>query len=237
VKRVPRFYVDTRLAEGARVELAGAAAHHVLRVLRLREGDAITLFDGSGGEWDAVLLSKSQVELKRHRAMERESPLRVVLVQGVSSGERMDITVQKSVELGVAAIQPVLTRKSVVRLEGSRAEARVEHWRRVAVAACEQCGRNRIPEMRPLVDLQKYCEQVHDPAPRVLLSPGGDSLRNFEIQAATLAAGPEAGFTEDEEAVLEAAGFKKASLGPRILRTETAALAALAALNALKGDF
>jgi 16S rRNA (uracil1498-N3)-methyltransferase len=233
--RVPRFYVEARLREGARVELAGAAAHHVLRVLRLREGDALTLFDGSGGEWDGVLLSRSQVELKSWRDVERESPLRITLVQGVSSGERMDLTVQKAVELGVAAIQPVLTRKSVVRLEGSRADARVDHWRRIAVAACEQCGRNRVPEIRPLLSLESY--QPADAGLRLLLSPGGKSLRQFADEQATLAAGPEAGFAPEEEAALEGAGFTKVAHGPRILRTETAALAALAALNALRGDF
>lgn len=236
--RVPRFYVEARLREGAKVELGGAAAHHVLRVLRLREGDALTLFDGTGGEWDGVLASKSHVQLKAHRDIERESSLQVVLVQGVSSGERMDLTVQKAVELGASAIQPVITRKSVVRLEGSRAEARVEHWRRIAVAACEQCGRNRIPEVRGLLSLEAYCAKGADPRPRLLLSPAGISLRKLELEKeATLAAGPEAGFSPEEEAALESAGFTRAALGPRILRTETAALAALAALNALRGDF
>ena len=236
--RTPRFFVDSPLKAGARVELAGAAAHHVLRVLRLREGDALTLFDGNGGEWDAVLHTKSQVELKAHRDVERESPLKVVLVQSVSSGERMDMTVQKAVELGVAAIQPVLSRKSVVRLDGSRADARVEHWRRVAVAACEQCGRNRVPEVRALLSLETYCARLADPEPRLLLSPGGASLRNVQFEsAATLAAGPEAGFSAEEEAAFENAGFRRVALGPRILRTETAALAALSAFNALRGDF
>jgi 16S rRNA (uracil1498-N3)-methyltransferase len=236
--RIPRFYVEARLREGAKVDLGGAAAHHILRVLRLREGDALTLFDGNGGEWDGVLVSKSQVELKAHRDVERESPLKLVLVQGVSSGDRMDLTVQKAVELGVAEIQPVLTRKSVVRLDGSRAEARVDHWRRIAVAACEQCGRNRVPEVRNLVSLEIYCAKSDDPRPRLLLSPGGISLKDLELEGqATLAAGPEAGFAPEEEAALESAGFARAALGPRILRTETAALAALAALNALRGDF
>jgi 16S rRNA (uracil1498-N3)-methyltransferase len=236
--RTPRFFVEARLREGAKVDLGGAAAHHVQRVLRLREGDALTLFDGNGGEWDGVLLSKSQVELKGWRDIERESPLRITLVQGVSTGDRMDLTVQKAVELGVSAVQPVLTRKSVVRLDGSRAEARVDHWRRIAVAACEQCGRNRVPEVRSLLSLEIYCAKADDPRPRLLLSPGGTRLKELEVGGeATLAAGPEAGFAPEEEIALESAGFAKAALGPRILRTETAALAALAALNALRGDF
>ncbi len=233
----PRVYVEEPLRAGARVELPLTAQHHA-RVLRLREGEALTVFDGTGGEWDAILVGKQKVQIGEHHSIERESPLAVTLVQGVSSGERMDYTVQKAVELGVAAIQPLLTKKSVVRLEGKRAEARVEHWRRVAISACEQCGRNRLPELRPLIGFSDYAFDPQGPAPRLLLSAQGRSIREFEVQgAATLAAGPEAGFAQEEQATLERAGFAKASLGPRILRTETAALAALAALSALRGDF
>lgn len=233
----PRVYVDGPLREGLSVELPDSAQHHA-RVLRLREGEALVLFDGTGGEWDALLVGKKKAQLGKHNAIERESPLSITLVQGVSSGERMDYTVQKAAELGVAAIQPLLTKKGVVRLEGRRAEARVEHWRRVSIAACEQCGRNRIPEIRPLIDFSAYVFQPEGPLPRLLLSAQGKSIRRFEVQgAATVAAGPEAGFAAEEQAALERAGFVKASLGPRVLRTETAALAALAALSALRGDF
>jgi len=233
----PRVYVDELLREGASVGLPESTEHHA-RVLRLREGDALTLFDGTGGEWGAVLVGKSKVRIGEKRAIERESPLSITLVQGVSSGERMDYTVQKAVELGVAAIQPLLTKKGVVRLEGKRAEARLQHWRRVAIAACEQCGRNRIPEIRPLVDFSDYVFKPDGAPPRLLLSAQGRSIREFHVEsAATVAAGPEAGFAAEEQAALERAGFVKASLGPRMLRTETAALAALAALSALRGDF
>jgi 16S rRNA (uracil1498-N3)-methyltransferase len=233
----PRVYIDEPLREGLTVELPDAAQHHA-RVLRLREGEALVLFDGTGGEWDAVLVGKRAAQLGTKHAIERESPLSITLVQGVSSGERMDYTVQKAVELGVAAIQPLLTKKGVVRLEGKRAEARVEHWRRVAISACEQCGRNRIPAIRPLLDFYDYLSKPEGPPPRLLLSAQGKSIRQFEVQgAATVAAGPEAGFAAEEQAALERAGFVKASLGPRVLRTETAALAALAALSALRGDF
>ena len=233
----PRVYVDEPLREGMDVELPLSAQHHA-RVLRLREGDALILFDGTGGEWDAVLNGKKNVQVGKHHALERESPLAITLVQGVSSGERMDYTVQKAVELGVAVIQPLLTKKGIVRLEGERASVRVEHWRRVAISACEQCGRNRLPELRPLMGFSDYVFKPEGPAPRLLLSAQGKSIRQFELQgAATIAAGPEAGFAAEEQAALERAGFVKASLGPRILRTETAALAALAALNALGGDF
>jgi 16S rRNA (uracil1498-N3)-methyltransferase len=233
----PRVYVEGPLREGLTVDLHGAAGHHA-RVLRLREGDAVVLFDGTGGEWDALLVSGRSVQPLKKRELERESPLALTLVQGVSSGERMDYTVQKAVELGVVAIQPLLTKKGVVRLEGERASARVSHWQRIVIAACEQCGRNRIPAIEPLLEFSQYIRDVKGEEPKLLLSAQGRSIREFEVtRRATLAAGPEAGFAAEEQAALERAGFAKASLGPRILRTETAALAALAALSALRGDF
>jgi 16S rRNA (uracil1498-N3)-methyltransferase len=162
--------------------------------------------------------------------------LRITLIQGVSTGDRMDYTVQKAVELGVTLIQPLLTKRGVVRLEGTRASARVDHWRKIAIAACEQCGRNRVPDILPLIDFRDY--RPNGEGPRLLLSAQGRSIREAEVgSAATIAAGPEAGFAPEEQAALEHAGFVKASLGPRVLRTETAALAALAALSALRGDF
>jgi 16S rRNA (uracil1498-N3)-methyltransferase len=231
----PRVYVEGPLRQGLVVELPQSAGHHA-RVLRLREGEAVTLFDGSGGEWQGSFLGKGTVGVETFHPVERESPLSITLVQGVSSGDRMDYTVQKAVELGVAAIQPLITRKGVVRLEGKRAESRVEHWRKIVIAACEQCGRNRIPQVLPLLEFSGYRPQGD--GPRILLSAQGRSIREVEVKsAATLAAGPEAGFAQEEQAALERAGFVKASLGPRVLRTETAALAALAALSALRGDF
>jgi 16S rRNA (uracil1498-N3)-methyltransferase len=231
----PRVYVEGPLREGLTVDLAGAAGHHA-RVLRLREGDAVILFDGTGGEWAGVFVSQKKLQVIEKRTVERESPLAITLVQGVSSGERMDYTVQKAVELGVVSIQPLLTKKGVVRLEGERASARVSHWQRVVIAACEQCGRNRIPDVLPLLAFHAYKPESEEP--KLLLSAQGRSIREFDVQGkATLAVGPEAGFAAEEQAALERAGFVKASLGPRILRTETAALAALAALSALRGDF
>jgi 16S rRNA (uracil1498-N3)-methyltransferase len=232
----PRVYLDAPLERPGEVSLDDAPAHHLARVLRLREGDALTVFNGRGGEWDAEFIGKRRVRTTAFHAIERESPLRITLVQGVSTGERMDYTVQKAVELGVAIIQPLITRKGVVRLEGARASARLEHWRKIAVAACEQCGRNRIPEVLPLIDFRDY--RPGGEGPRLLLSAEGESIRAVKLEGgATIAAGPEAGFAPDEQAALERAGFVRASLGPRTLRTETAALAALAALNALRGDF
>ena len=234
----PRVYLDAALAHAGEVSLDDAPAHHLARVLRLREGDSLTVFNGRGGEWDAEFLGKRRVRLREFSEVERESPLHITLAQGVSSGDRMDYTIQKAVELGVACIQPIFTKRGVVRLEGSRAQSRVNHWKKIVIAACEQSGRNRVPEMRPLVDFPIYVRDLRDEGARLLLSAQGRPLKELDVKAtATVAAGPEAGFAPEEQAALERAGFVKASLGPRILRTETAALAALAALNALRGDF
>ncbi|HTQ77533.1 MAG TPA: 16S rRNA (uracil(1498)-N(3))-methyltransferase [Burkholderiales bacterium] len=238
--RVPRLYLAAELRQGARVALAEEQAHHVARVLRLREGDAAVLFDGRGGEFEARLFMPGRgrvlAEIGARRALERESPLGATLVQGVSGGDRMDFTVQKAVELGVAAIQPVLAEKSVVRLDAAREAKKLAHWRRVAVAACEQCGRNTLPEIREPLPLARY--RPEGEGARILLSPGGSArLADQARPPIVLAAGPEGGFSDDEESRLVAADFVRVRLGPRVLRTETAALAALAALNALAGDF
>jgi len=243
--RAPRFHLDAELRSGVRIALSERAAHHALRVLRLRPGDEIVLFDGRGGEYQGVLANSGRdglaADIGAWCDIERESPLAATLVQGVSSGERMDLTIQKAVELGASAIQPVFTERSVVRLAAERASNRLEHWRRVAIAACEQCGRNRLPAVRASVALAEYCAQPGEASLRLLLAPEAKVALRESIGAmertVTLAAGPESGFTAAEEAMLTAAGFVPVRLGARVLRTETAALAALAALNALAGDF
>jgi 16S rRNA (uracil1498-N3)-methyltransferase len=237
--RVPRLFVDTGLKPHASIELPEAAAHHAARVLRLSAGDSVVLFDGSGGEYGARLEMPGRgrvlAETGERRDFERESPLAVTLLQAVSSRERMDFTIQKAVELGVAAIHPVYSERSIVRLSGEREAKRLAHWRRVAVAACEQCGRNRIPEIAAPVALDRYRAAGDS---KILLAPAATQrLADLARGPLVLAAGPEGGFSEQEEALLQRAGFVAARLGPRILRTETAALAALAALNALAGDF
>lgn len=238
---VPRFYLDAPLRAGSVCTLPEDSAHHAVHVLRLREGDEVTLFNGRGGEFAARIASmqrlKISIDLLQHRAIERESPLRVTLVQGVSSGERMDSTVRKAVELGVAEVQPVLATRSVARPKGDRAENRRSHWQKVVIAACEQCGRNRVPEVQPVLALKDY--RATSLGGKILLSPTAERpLSKIPLQENdfVLAAGPEAGFTADEEAMLVEAGFTPASLGSRVLRTETAAVAALAALSALRGD-
>lgn len=237
----PRFYIDAPLRAGSVCTLSEDAAHHAIHVLRLRAGEEITVFNGRGGEFAARIVSiqrlKIRVDLLGHREIERESPLRVTLVQGVSAGDKMDSTLRKAVELGVAEVQPVLAARSVARPKGERAEGRRAHWQKVVIAACEQCGRNRIPEVHALIALSNY--RPSGTAMRILLSPLAQqplselSLRGSEF---VVAAGPEAGFTSEEEAALVSSGFAPALLGPRVLRTETAAVAALAALSALRGD-
>jgi len=237
--RVPRLYVEKELHPHSNLSLPEEAAHHAARVLRLREGDAVVLFDGRGGEYEAHLVTASRgrvvAETGERRDPQRESPLEITLLQAVSSSDKMDLTIQKAVELGVAAIQPVFGEKSIVRLNGEREAKKLLHWRRIVIAACEQCGRNRIPEVREPVPLERYAAPA---GAKILLSPSGTGkLAEFTSGPLTLAAGPEAGFSDAEEQRLLRTGFKAVRLGPRVLRTETAALAALAALNALAGDF
>lgn len=239
---MPRFYVDTALRAGTSVLLPEDSAHHAVHVLRIRAADEVTLFNGRGGEYAARIASIERlrvlVDVLWHRAVERESPLRLVLVQGVSAGERMDFTVRKSVELGVAEIHPVLATSSVARPKGERAAARHAHWQKIAIAACEQCGRNRIPLVRPPVAAVDYRGGA---GIKLLLSPQADLRFSQACHANgvefTIAAGPEAGFSADEQRTFLDAGFVPVRLGARVLRTETAGLAALAALSALRGDF
>ncbi len=238
---MPRFYIDATLRAGSTCVLPEDSAHHAVHVLRVRAGDAIVLFNGRGGEFPSRIAGierlKVRVDILSHDPVERESPLRVTLVQGISAGEKMDFTIRKAVELGVAEIQPVLAAASVARPTGERAAARQGHWQRIALSACEQCGRNRIPPVHALLPAMLY--RAEDEGTKILLSPRSErafSKATF-TPPITLAAGPEAGFNEEEEAVFLRAGFVPLRLGPRVLRTETAALAALAALNALQGDF
>ncbi len=239
----PRIFISPPLASGRRVLLEGAAAQHV-RVLRLRPGDSLAVFDGTGGEYAAELLHvdrrRVEVLLHCHRSVEAESPLKLTLVQAVSKGERMDWTVQKAVELGISRLLPVFTRRSIVRLEGQRLEKRMTHWRGVMRSACEQCGRNCVPELLSAVPLTAAWAQLDDGGLRLVLDPrGGRRLRQLadgSAGVASLLVGPEGGLTDEELEAAAGHGFKSLLLGPRVLRTETAGIAALAALQALCGD-
>jgi len=241
---VARFHCSFPLAPGAVVELPAEAAHHAVKVLRLAEGDPVVLFDGRGGQWLARLVPAGRTVravLEAFDEAEREAPLAITLAQGLPAADKMDWIVQKGVELGVARFVPVAARRSVIRLSGERMERRVAHWRGVAVAACEQSGRNRVPEVAPLIDLPQFLgAAAEDNGMRLLLSPeAGESLRELPPPAGpvTLLVGPEGGFEENELLAAAAAGFRPVRLGPRVLRTETAGLAAAAAMMALWGDF
>jgi 16S rRNA (uracil1498-N3)-methyltransferase len=241
---ISRFHCPFPLVPGAVVELPPEAAHHAVRVLRLGVGDEIGLFDGQGGEWRGRLLrvgKQVSVALETFSEDSREPSLAVTIVQALPAADKMDWVVQKGVELGAAAFRPVVARRSVIRLAGERMERRVLHWQSVAVAACEQCGRNRVPPVAPLVDLPQFLGETRaENGLHLMLAPGG-SRRLAELPRpagpVTLLIGPEGGFEEAELAAAQMAGFQAVSLGPRVLRTETAGLAALAAMMALWGDF
>ena len=230
--------------EGEIIALPEQAAAHVTRVLRLRVGDALTVFDGRGGEYAAKLASIAKrevtVQLGVHSMIERESPLAITLIQGLARGEKMDYIIQKATELGVARIIPVSTMRSVVQLDDDRSDRKWQHWRAVAAAACEQCGRNRLPEILEPCRLEQLWGSDALPRLRLLLSPHATvgiagSLIPRPTELAILI-GPEGGLDIEEEKRAHAAGFRSVTLGPRVLRTETAGLAVLAAVQSLAGD-
>jgi len=246
-KILTRMYFPGELEPGRSCTLPPPQAHHALRVLRLKKGGSVVLFNGDGAEYAAVVTEASRdrfaLDVTGRETMDREAPFPVILAQAVSSGERMDYTIQKAVELGVAAIQPLEARRSVVRLSGDRARKRLAHWQAVATAACEQCGRNRVPRVLPLMRLDEFLAgrvARFEGERRVLLSPrSARGLRDLERPAGAIVvlAGPEGGLSPEEERAAVQAGFIPMRLGPRVLRTETAAVAALAAMQALWGDF
>src|SRR6266700_7524687 len=238
---VPRFFAPVQLSLGAEIDVPERAARHCA-VLRLRRGDAVVLFNGEGGEFSAELIRISRgaarAFLISRQTPERESPLAIALAQCVSSGDRMDITLQKSTELGVARIVPIASERSVVRLSSDRADRRVEHWRNVVIAACEQCGRNRVPEVAVNTELDTFLAGAGSDELRLLLAPNASRAMKDLIpgRAVTLLVGPEGGFTPEERRRAEGSGFVPVCFGPRVLRTETAPLAAIAAMQALWGD-
>ncbi|MFT4242121.1 MAG: 16S rRNA (uracil(1498)-N(3))-methyltransferase [Acidovorax sp.] len=235
---MPRFHCPEPLATGAELDLPPGAARHV-QVLRLQPGDALTLFNGAGGEFEAAVLhmgrSSVRVQVGTHHAVEREAPRAIHLLAGITANERMDWLVEKAAELGVASITPLAAERSVLRLKGERADKKIAHWQAVAVAACEQCGRNRVPVVHGAADLAAWLRAPAVAAQRLLLSlrEGTAPLR---VAAAgqgpvVFLSGPEGGLSGAEEDLALAHGFAPVTLGPRVLRAETAPLAALAALT------
>jgi 16S rRNA (uracil1498-N3)-methyltransferase len=242
-RALTRLHVDGELHSGRQLTVAGTAGNHIARVLRLRAGDALTLFNGQGGEYggtiEEIRRDSVLVSVLEHRAVDRESPLQLVLVQGISRGERMDWVVQKATELGVWRIVPVFTERSVVQLDDRQAARKVQHWRSIAIAACQQSGRNRVPQIAQPVALYDLLEQPHLGGVALLLSPGA-TMRLTDIPAAapgaTVLIGPEGGLAEVEQEAAIRSGCTPVRLGPRVLRTETAAVCALTLLQQKFGD-
>src|SRR5574343_324876 len=241
---LPRFYCRAALSPGAHIELPEPVARHAVRVLRLPLGAPMVLFDGRGGEYLAHIqrIERERVvaELASWQEVERESPLAVTLVQALQAGEKMDFTIQKAVELGVRDFVPVESRRSVMRLAGERAAKRVAHWQGVSASACEQCGRNQVPLVAPVEKLENWLARpVPEGVLRLMLAPDAEesfaSIRpSGPVQ---LLIGAEGGLDPQEMIAARQAGFKAVRMGPRVLRTETAGLAALAVMQAMWGDF
>jgi len=234
---MPRFYCPQVLVPGTTAELPADVAHH-LHVVRLSAGERLTLFNGEGGQYAVTLVElckkRATVHIDAFEAVEVETPYAVTLAQALPEGSKMDWIVEKAVELGTAAIQPLAAQRSVVRLSGERLEKRQTHWEGVIVSASEQCGRNRLVRLHALAEFRNWLA-APSPAPRILLTPRAtESLANWARtggpQAVTVMIGPEGGFTQEEEDAALAAGAIALSMGPRVLRTETAGLAALALL-------
>jgi 16S rRNA (uracil1498-N3)-methyltransferase len=248
--RLTRIFVDAALTSGVALQLPPEQTQHLTRVLRLQVGAALRLFNAQGGEFDATIESirkhDATVLVGGHHAVERESPLQVTLLQGIARGEKMDLILQKAAELGVTAVVPVTTARSTVRLDDATAQRKHAHWQGVLIGACEQCGRNAIPALAVPAGLT--AAMVNDVSQlKLLLEPGADATSLKTLIAAAfhtamrnpticLLVGPEGGLDPQEVQLAKQAGFASCQLGPRVLRTETAALAALAALQALAGD-
>ena len=255
--RVPRLHVEAELADGVEIELDRARSHQLGEVLRVREGAAVSVFDGAGAERAArVSVTGKRVRLTLGAAVAPvpESPLRITLLQGVSRGDRMDATVRQATELGAAAIVPIATRRGSVRLDAARAAKRLAHWRAIVVSACEQCGRARLPVLHPIATLEAALASAEAPdgptlAPTLALqldpaAPSGlgaaldraAAAPGAPPRSAALLIGPESGLDPDEIAAAGAAGFEPVTCGPRVLRTETAGPAVIAMLQARFGD-
>ncbi len=253
--RLTRVFIDGALAPGAIVELARDTASHLAKVLRARSGDELILFNGDGREFtgaiEAVRGSRVSASIGAARSIDRESSLALTLLQCVPRGDRMDFIVQKATELGVARIVPVLSRRSVVRLDEAQAASKQAHWRAVAVSACEQCGRNRLPTVDAPQPLLNYLGAINPKETpgllRLVLEPERatraqqgarpvDTHAAGPVTGAEIAIGPEGGFAPEELEAFELSAFSRLGLGPRVLRTETAAIAAIVVLQARFGD-
>ena len=240
--RIPRIFTDSPLAVGSQCQLDDNAANHVGRVLRMQAGQALLLFNGDGHDYHATITEAGKkhvlVAVTEAAGNETESPLRVVLAQTLSKGDRMDYAVQKAVEMGVSEIVPLTTERCDVKLKGDREDKRLRHWQQVAISAAEQCGRARVPEIQPVMTVQQWLEHAQACDLRLVLHHRTEqSLNTLEKPSSiALMIGPEGGLTAEEIALAESRGFLPVALGPRVLRTETAPVAAIALCQWLWGD-
>ncbi len=240
--RIPRIFVDSVLHSNIEVTLDGAQTHYLRTVLKLTHSDPIILFNGKGGEYSGILSSSSKtsvtVQLEKFNPEERESPLRTHLGIGVSRGERMSYAIQKATELGVSRITPLITARCEVQLSESRKIRKVSQWQRVVVNSCQQSRRTRVPEVRSIIDLDKWCKETASSAKFILDTDGSERVDSIVDSPEDIAilVGPEGGFEEEELSIAVQSGFKRLRLGPRVLRAETAPLVALSILQSAYGD-
>lgn len=247
---LPRFYCNEPITVNKPFELPDNVRHHAVRVLRLKQGDSIILFNGRGGEFfsEIITINKntSNIKILKHNERECESPLNIELAQAICANEKMDWVIQKAVEIGVNRIQPVITTRSVIKLSSERAAKRLRHWQQIVIAACEQCGRNRLPEVLPPLSLPHWLGEIKNREQsthtNLLLSPTAEKKlstlsKKTNSGLYTLLIGPEGGFTPEEERAALHTHFEPIQIGKRVLRTETAALATIAAMQTLWGDY
>lgn len=241
--RIPRIHTSQSLEPGLNISLEPEAARHIVQVLRLRSGSELVLFNGDGYNYSARLVSASkkhtQVEVLSESGPEQENILDIGLCIAISKGERMDFAIQKSVELGVSEITPLFTKRCVINLKGDRLQKREQHWRKVIISACEQSGRCRVPALNNTIELDRWLDTPHQGTGLILDPKSETSIGSLEKpgEKISILIGPEGGLTSAEIASAEKCGFKGISLGPRVLRTETAPLAAIASIQTLWGDF
>lgn len=245
--RVPRIYTPVNLTSGSTIELDGAAAHYLIRVLRMQAGRELIVFNGTGGEYKATILDQSKtaatVSIGNFNPENRASPLHVELAIGISRGERMDWVLQKATELGISCISPIFSERTEVKLKGERLEKKLQHWQQILVSACEQCQLNLLPELKAPQTLPELCGRTEANQIRLVLHHRADksltSMHNAMQQrpgSVLLLVGPEGGLSDEEIELALRSQFQPLKLGPRVLRTETAPLVALTAVQQLWGD-
>lgn len=240
--RIPRVYTSQPLTTGASIALEAAVSRYLMQSLRKAEGSHIEVFNGDGSQYSAIIVASGKstvtIQIESEAQISRESPLSIHIGLAISKGDRMDYGIRKIVELGGNEITPLITQRCEVRLSKERLEKRMKHWRGIVISACEQCGRNRVPKMNEPLSLDQWSSRVEATA-KLILQPGGStSLADRPTpESVALAVGPEGGFETQEVELAQEAGFERVVLGPRILRTETAPLAAISVLQYLWGDF